>query len=100
MIVVLFQLPEECKESFTELQVHLSSVLDELCMTYVKQLDLVEPVKSVDQELNKYVMVDTTGHLEGLYFVIRSAFPLGLYFQLNLSFFIYNIVSASSYSLH
>ncbi|CAB3982544.1 unc-13 homolog B-like [Paramuricea clavata] len=47
------KLPAECKESFTELQVHLSSVLDELCMMYVDKLDLTGPIKGVDQELNK-----------------------------------------------
>ncbi|XP_028399040.1 protein unc-13 homolog B-like isoform X1 [Dendronephthya gigantea] len=47
------ELPEECKESFTELQVHLSSVLDELCKTYADSIDFTEPIKAVDQELNK-----------------------------------------------
>ncbi|XP_046857153.1 protein unc-13 homolog B-like isoform X2 [Xenia sp. Carnegie-2017] len=47
------ELPDECKESFSELQVHLSSVLDEMCKTYVNHLDLIEPIRGVDQELNK-----------------------------------------------
>lgn len=46
------QLPEECKENFKELQVHLSTVLDELCMIFVNHIDLVGPIRDVDQALS------------------------------------------------
>ena len=47
------QLPEECKEFFTVLQVHLSTVLDELCMIFVNHFDLIGPIKDVDYSLSQ-----------------------------------------------